>query len=297
MIVFDNYNKILHCQPYSGINMGSNRLTADRRLREIRGLLEDENSVTIPTLAERFEVSEMTVRRDLEKLERNNEARRVHGGAMIAERRAFEFNFKGKRQKEKRAKVAIAREALRLIEPGQRIILDNGTTTLQLAAGLKNFSDLIVITTSLAVASELQFTEGVEVILTGGIIRRGSPDLTGVVAEHSLDLFSADIVFQGADAIDNAGAIYNVDMRMAQVDRKMRQCAQSCCVLADSTKIGKTALVRNGLLKDVDTFITDERIDRMDYRRFRKMGVNLIKAPLKPLNARSFQEQRTSESK
>ncbi len=277
--------------------MGKNRLTADHRMKEIRELLEDKKSVVIPALAERFEVSEMTVRRDLEKLERNNEARRVHGGAMIAERRAFEFNFKGKRQNEKRAKEAIAKEALRLIEPGQRIILDNGTTTLQLAAGLKNFSDLIVITTSLAVASELQFTEGVEVILTGGIIRRGSPDLTGVVAEHSLDLFSADIVFQGADAIDKEGAIYNVDMRLAQVDRKMRQCARSCCILADSSKIGKTALARNGFLKDVDTFITDERIDPMDYRRFRKMGVNILKAPLKPNNKRSLNGQQTSNNK
>jgi DeoR/GlpR family transcriptional regulator of sugar metabolism len=221
----------------------------------------------------------MTIRRDLEKLEQNEEVKRVHGGAVIAERRAFEFDFKGKRQREKDAKTAIAKEAAKLVKEGQRLILDNGTTTLQLAVELKAFKQLTIITTSLAVASELQFS-GLEVILTGGILREGSPHLTGMLTEHTLDILRADILFQGADAIDARGGLFNEDMMMSQVDQKMREQADCTCVMADFTKIGKTALTRTGSLNEVDYLITDCRLPQALHRKFSKLRAKIIKAKI-----------------
>ena len=133
-----------------------------------------------------------------------------------------------------------------------------------------------MITPSLAVASELQHAAGVEVILLGGILRRGSPDLTGPVTEHCLELFSADFAFQGADGIGEDGAIYNSDLRLARVDRIMRQIAKRCCVLADHTKIGTTALARSGTLADVDYLITDKGAPAAVLARFARLGPRVI---------------------
>jgi DeoR/GlpR family transcriptional regulator of sugar metabolism len=156
-----------------------------------------------------------------------------------------------------------------------RIIMDTGTTTLELAALIADWRDLTVITTSLAVVSQLQFSDGIQTVLLGGVIRRGSPDLTGGVTEHCLDLFAADIVFQGADGIGLDGSMYTGDLRLARVDAKMRTRAARTVILADSSKIGRTALARNGSLEDVDAFITDDQIDKSALRELRSRGIQV----------------------
>lgn len=232
--------------------------------------------MSIPELAREFAVSEMTVRRDLTALEDRAHVQRTHGGAVLTERMMLEFDYRDRRETNRAAKRAIAARARTLVQPGQRLILDTGTTTLELAALLKDGTDLTVITPSLAVASELQHATGVEVILLGGIIRHGSPDLTGPVTEHCLDLFAADLAFQGADAIGADGAIYNSDLRLARVDQLMRRVAARCCVLADHTKIGGTALACSGSLADVDVFITDHAAPPATLRRFARLGPEIV---------------------
>lgn len=226
-------------------------------------------------MARRLGVSEMTIRRDLEKLETNADVRRTRGGAVVAERTVFEFTYHERQRAQSARKEIIARAALEMIEPGQRVILDTGTTTLHLAALLKDRVNLTVITPSLAVASELQYSSGVEVVLLGGILRRRSPDLTGPLTEHCLDLFSADWAFQGAEAVGADGSVYNVDLQLAQVDRKMRSKAAKACLLVDSSKFGRTALIRNGTLADFDMIITDRSAPENLRRLARKMGARL----------------------
>src|SRR5579871_6016831 len=138
--------------------------------------LAAEPGVTVAELARELGVSEMTVRRDLNALEASAGVQRTHGGAMLTERMILEFDYRGRRELNRAAKCAIAAEARKLVQPGDRIILDCGTTTLELASMLRNGENLTVITPSLAVASELQHAAGVEVVLLGGVIRRGSPD-------------------------------------------------------------------------------------------------------------------------
>jgi len=247
----------------------------EQRLSAIRDLLQSQDEVSISALARQFGVSEMTIRRDLDNLELTGQVRRTHGGAMPAERMVFEFNFAVRRQANRPAKQAIAREALKLVNPGQRIILDTGTTTLELAHLLRDFDDLTVLTPSLAVASELQFSEGIETILLGGEIRKGSPDLTGLVAETVLDMFSADIAFQGADGIDNEGGVYTADMRISKVDQKIRQRASRTYCLADSSKVGHPELVRHGFIHEMDGFITDAGLDPKLKVQLEKKGAKI----------------------
>ncbi len=260
------------------------QISAAQRRSAIRGLLAKRQEVAIADLAEQFGVSEMTVRRDLDRLERSGEVRRTHGGAMPSERMVFEFHFLARRQANLAAKRAIAAEALKLVQPGQRIILDTGTTTLELAVLLKDREDLTILTPSLAVASALQFSEGVQVVLLGGVIRRGSPDLTGPVTEAALDMFAADLAFQGADGIDEQGAIYNADMRIGRVDRKIREHARKTYVLADSSKMGKTALTRHGNVCEVAGLITDDRIDPHRIETWQSNGARIIAVAVRNRN-------------
>ena len=251
-------------------------LPSAARQVKIRDRFAAQPGVSIAKLAREFGVSGMTIRRDLAALEGKSHIQRTHGGAVLTERMMLEFDYRDRRGRNQRIKCAIAAAARQRVRPGQRLILDTGTTTLELAALLKDGENLTVITPSLAVASELQHAAGVEVILLGGIIRRGSPDLTGPVTEHCLELFAADVAFQGADAIGVDGSIYNSDLRLARVDKLMRRVANECCVLADHTKIGRTALGRSGSLADVDTFITDKAVPAEMLKRFAKLGPEIV---------------------
>jgi DeoR/GlpR family transcriptional regulator of sugar metabolism len=252
------------------------KLPSAARQTRIRERFAEQPGVSIAALADEFGVSEMTIRRDLAALEDKAHIQRTHGGAVLTERMMLEFDYRARREQNRAAKCAIAAEARKLVRPGHRLILDTGTTTLEFAALLKDGENLTVITPSLAVASELQHAPGVEVILLGGVMREGSPDLTGPLTEHSLEILAADIAFQGADAIGLDGAIYNSDLRLARVDKLMRRISKQCCVLADATKIGTTALARSGSLADVDIFITDRSAPADALRRFTKLGAKVV---------------------
>jgi DeoR/GlpR family transcriptional regulator of sugar metabolism len=252
------------------------KLPPAARLRTIRERLAKESTASIATMAAEMGVSEMTVRRDMERLARNGDARRTHGGLVVAERMMFEFEYAARQLENTGSKRAIAAAARHEIKCSRRLMLDTGTTTLELARQLKDCVGATIITPSLAVASELQFCETISVILLGGMIHKGSPDLTGPLTEHGLDLFAVDWVFQGAEAIGTDGSVYNVDLQLARVDRRMRQQAANRCLLADSSKIGRTALVKTGSLADFDLWITDRAADPAFVRRVRRGGCRVL---------------------
>jgi DeoR family fructose operon transcriptional repressor len=182
--------------------------------------------VSVSELAREFDVSEMTIRRDLAALEGQSHIRRTHGGAVLTQRMMLEFDYRERRETNRPLKQAIAAAARR--SWSGRASASSSTTAPPPSSSppaARTGENLTVITPSLAVASELQHAAGVEVILLGGVIRRGSPDLTGPVTEHCLELFSADFAFQGADGIGDDGTIYNTDLRLARVDKIMRRLA------------------------------------------------------------------------
>lgn len=255
-------------------------LPPEARRERIRELLNARQSVSLPELASLLDVSINTARRDLEALQRDGHARRTHGGAVVTERMAFEFDFHDRRLANRPAKQAIARWAAGQVRDGGILILDTGTTTLELACLLKERSNLTVITPSLAVASELQFAGGVQTVLLGGVVRAGSPDLTGAVTEGNLEILAADIAFQGADGIDLDGRIYNADLQIAHVDEKMRRRAKRTLILCDSSKLGRTALASSGTLPDVEALVTDDRILPESKKRLEDSGAKIIVVPI-----------------
>jgi len=240
----------------------SGKISQQRRLEAIGRKLLENDEVSIEVLAGEFGVSGMTIRRDLDVLESHGDVIRTHGGAAAAKRLTFEFSFRDRQNRNIEQKNRIAGLAVKYVRPGQVIMLDTGTTTLAIARRLSDKQKITVITTSLAIVSQLQFAAGVETILLGGFLRKASPDLHGPVTEQNVELFRSDIAFMGADAVDSSGNTYTDDLRVANLDKKMAANAKKVIVVADSSKFAKTAMCRVLGPGDYDTLITDSDVDK-----------------------------------
>ena len=164
------------------------------------------------------------------------------------------------------------------IKDGQTIILDTGTTTLEIARALRGKRKITIITTSLAVVSELQFDVDIELILLGGYLRDGSPDLHGPLTEQNLEMFRVNITFLGADAVGGDGVIYTNDLRVKKLDVIMAKISEKIIPVADSSKFNKQALCKIIGPKQYDTLITDKGIDKRIIKKFEKMSINVIVA-------------------
>jgi len=253
----------------------NSRMSQAQRLESIRQKLLKAENISIEKLAHSFKVSGMTVRRDLELLESRGDVVRTYGGAALAKRLSFEFAFRNKQNENQQEKHSIAQQAVKHVKDGQVIMLDTGTTTLQVARELIGKHKVTIITTSLAIVSELQFAGGIEVVLLGGFLRGGSPDIYGPLAEQNIERFSADIAFMGADAIDVNGNTYTDDLRVVNIDRKMASNACEVLVVADSSKFGKKAMCKVLSSGDYNLIISDAGIDKAMVRRFARRRINM----------------------
>jgi DeoR family transcriptional regulator, fructose operon transcriptional repressor len=233
---------------------------------------------SIEEVAERFNVSGMTVRRDLQALAEQGKIIRTHGGAAMAERVSFEFEFLQEVQENRAAKEAIAVAAAAQVKDGESVLLDSGTTTLELAKRLREKQRLTVVTTSLPIAAKLQFDRHIEVLLLGGYVRPSSPDLAGALTEMNLESLRADVAFLGTEAVDLHGAVYQHTPETARLLTKMVVSAGRVFVVADSSKLGKTALWRVGWLRDWAGLITDAGADRSTVAALKKAGVQVMTA-------------------
>src|SRR5208282_1202492 len=176
-------------------------LNAERR-REILELLHSDGRVLVRDLSKRFRTSLITIRKDLEYLHHQGALERTHGGALPIRTGALQDQTLHEKERlHRKEKMRIAVAALRMVRPGQVIILDSGTTTTAIARGCRNMRSLTVITNATNIAAELA-DSSVEVILTGGSLRKSSFSLVGPLAEESLRKLSADVLFLAVDGFD-----------------------------------------------------------------------------------------------
>jgi len=155
------------------------------RHQKILDRLHQQGEVAVQELAEAFGVTPMTIRRDLDFLAEQNRLTRTHGGAMRSAPAVIEFAFLERNRERIAEKQAIARNAAALVEPGMTLVLDIGTTTLEVARSIASVPDLTVLTSSLAIASALYGRENINLTLLGGGVRRNSPDLSGPLTEEN----------------------------------------------------------------------------------------------------------------
>lgn len=236
------------------------------RQAEILERLSRAGEVTVGALSERFDVSPMTIRRDLAQLERRGRLVRTHGGAVLSRTGVIEFAFQGKARTHAAEKRAIAREIAARIEPGMAVTLDTGTTTLEVARAIAGTAPLTVLTSSLAIASVLYAREGIELVLLGGVARKGSPDLSGPLTEENLRRFRAHVAVLGADGAGREG-VYTTDVGVSRVSRAMIEGADRVLLAVDSSKFETTAFVRYADWSEVDDVVTDAGL-RPETRRW-----------------------------
>jgi DeoR/GlpR family transcriptional regulator of sugar metabolism len=248
------------------------RSSQDRQ-NEILLLLKESGTVSIGEIAERFAVSEMTVRRVLYKLADAGLVIRTPGGAMVAPSGSMERTFLERSANMSGAKDALGRAAAGLVHDGETVVLDSGTTTRCIARYLAARRNLVVVTTSLAVLEELAGSAGVQVRLTGGAYRRSSHDLSGNAVIESLGDINADKVFFGAAALSFRKGVMNYD---ADMPRAFLHAGKQRILAMDSSKLGLEAVYRLCPVESCDLVITDSGVKSADLARLRKLTKVLV---------------------
>ncbi len=230
------------------------------RNRHLRRLLVEHGSLRVSAEAKRFGVSEETIRRDIKRLAADGLADPVFGGAVLkpsSSPDAIGILPVGERHLvEERAKEAIGAAGAKLIESGQVIIMDAGTTTLALARHLSDHRNLTIITNSIPVAQRCAGLQSSVTYVVGGKLVPGSLSMIGPEAERDLAQISADWAFIGAAAIDIDGGFTSADPYEAQVKRAMIKAAQRTVIVADHTKFGTRRFASFARAEDIDHVIT-----------------------------------------
>jgi DeoR/GlpR family transcriptional regulator of sugar metabolism len=233
--------------------------------RQVRILeeLQNRGSLRVADLAEIFQVSDMTIRRDLDRLHHRGLLKKVHGGAMPIGHSTEEPGFESKRPMQRTEKLAIARTAAGLIEEGNSIALSAGTTTWYLAEAIADITDVTVVTNSTNIALELNRNRryGGEIILTGGIFRTPSDALVGPVVDASIESLNVDILFLGVHGMDANAGFTTPNLAEAQTNKAMISRAHRLVVLADHTKWGVVGLCSMAPLSAATTLVTDSKLD------------------------------------
>ncbi|EWT02352.1 cytochrome C [Intrasporangium oryzae NRRL B-24470] len=236
-------------------------MLASQRRSVILELVEESGAVKVSDLVERLGVSDMTIRRDIERLSGEGLVERVHGGALAINgaRTSDEPGFSAKSELQRAQKQAIARAAADRVEPGSAIGISAGTTTYELARYVADIPSITVVTNSVPVAQLLHESgaPGQTVVLTGGI-RTKSDALVGPVALGSLRNLHVDLLFLGAHGVDAYAGLTTPNLVEAETNRALIAAARRVCVLADSSKWGTIGLSTFGDLEEVDLFVTDD---------------------------------------
>jgi DeoR/GlpR family transcriptional regulator of sugar metabolism len=236
----------------------------ERRERIAEIVLANE-SVSARDLASRFDVSVMTVHRDLDELERRGVLRKIRGGATPQPSSLFESNVRYRLATAKAEKEALAQYALSMIEPGQALLLDDATTTLALARLLPNIAPLTVITNYLATIQLLHDAPGIRLIVLGGEYFPSHDSFLGIVCEDAISSLRADLFFMSTSAVCH-GVAYHQEQEIVAVKRAMLRAATRSILLIDHSKLGKTALHQLAPLSAFDLVVVDDGVDTAGLR-------------------------------
>jgi DeoR/GlpR family transcriptional regulator of sugar metabolism len=243
---------------------------------EILGRVQERGFCRVAELAAELGCSEMTVRRHLDRLEGEGLVERTHGGASPTRRVRLEFSLYERAQAGRREKAAIGAAAAKMVKDGERIILDTGTTTLAMAGELRGQENITVITTSLAIISELLHEPGIECMMLGGVVRESSPDLYGPMMEEALSRIHVDRAFIGCDGMSDDGALMTTDPRVARATALMIQNSDWSALLVDSSKLGRKSFIAFANVTQVDCLITDNKMNGDLLARARTAGAETV---------------------
>lgn len=244
------------------------------RLRSIVDVIDDNGAVGVEELAQLLEVSPATIRRDLAHLAYQGVITRAHGGAMRAETGLeVPISYRGGTAVAQKRRIGAA--AAMLVREGAIVGVTGGTTTMEVARALAPVRRLTVVTNALNVGMELARHRNIRLVLTGGVCRTASFELSGPIAEGTLAGYHLDVAFVGVDGIDvEAGCTTHDDIE-ARANGALVKRAQRTVVVADSSKIGRIAFATICPLELVDQLITDNEADPQAVTSFEDAGLRV----------------------
>jgi DeoR family fructose operon transcriptional repressor len=247
----------------------------EERLQKISEYVQNKTRASVQKLCEIFNVSESTIRRDLSELENRKLLKRTHGGAICLESVSFEPTYSEKEDKYRDEKQLIAEKASELIEEGDSLIIDAGTTTLYLAAELSKFKNLTVVTNSINLIQQLSDIQGINIMATGGMLRKNTMALAGPVAEESLERIRVDKAFIATNGLDAKIGLTTPNVLEASIKQKMMNVSDQVIIMADHSKIGKVSFAKFGDLTDVDACITGDSISNEQMAELERANIKV----------------------
>jgi DeoR/GlpR family transcriptional regulator of sugar metabolism len=252
-------------------------LAGSRRMQIVELLGRTEGGlVTVTGLSHRFGVSEMTIRRDLDWLANRDLLTRVHGGALAIRSMQEEKPFGDRLNEYNPQKKSIGWAAAQLVCDGDRLILDAGTTTRQVAIHLVCKKNITVITNNLPAAYELARCPESETILLGGNLKRGELCTVGPMVKAGLATLLADKLFLSAAGFSLDHGATDVDLREVEVKQAMIAAAESVILVADSSKWGRRELARVIPLQEIDYLVTDDAFPQQSIADLEALGIDVV---------------------
>lgn len=256
-------------------------LFAEERKALILRQVREERKVTVTELVKRFGVTGATIRSDLRELEQAGLLTRTHGGAIEKTKTGFEPDSRLREVQNLQAKQRIGRAALGLIEDGDTIVLDTGTTTLELARCLHQRKDITVVTNDLVVAQVLEDTPSVNIIFMGGWVRKGFHCTIGVQGRAIMEGLTVDKAFMGANGFSATKGATTPDVQHAETKKRMVGISTKTILLCDRTKLGRVSLAQFLAPDQLDILVTDS-IAEKDRAPIERAGIELIIAQDQP---------------
>src|SRR5262245_14076797 len=271
-------------------------LSQDQRMQRVLQLLETRDSVQVTELAEEFSVSEVTVRNDLAELARRGLVARVRGGVRPLERGQSELGFDFRLRLEVERKQAIARAAAEMVGEGEAIALDASTTAYYLALELRGMRELVVVTNGLLVAASLADAPGINVLVTGGMLRLSAMSLVGDLGADLLKATRINKGFLGARGLSLERGLMDLNPDEVRIKKDMATACERVIAIIDGSKWHRSALLTFVPAESVDTIVTDETAPPDQVRAWANAGVEVVIAEVedgerpavKPIELRRF---------
>lgn len=255
---------------------GANILLIKERRNFIISQLKENGKVTVHELAEELAVSEMTIRRDLKKLEAKGAAVRSHGGAVYPDVLNKEISYQSKQTKNIEEKNKIGHQALKYIAEGKSIFIDAGTTCFALARKINLFKDLTVITNDIKIAHELYLNPNINLFCTGGLVQPAVGAMLGEHAEKFIESLNIDLAFLGTSSIDNELYLSTPTREKAALKRKIIKSANKAILLSDHSKFNQKSLHKICQINEFDLFITDQEISKAELAKINNIETEVV---------------------
>ncbi|WP_068674980.1 DeoR/GlpR family DNA-binding transcription regulator [Oceanobacillus sp. Castelsardo] len=253
------------------------KMFVSERRNIIMKVLKENKRITVKELAKEINVSEATLRTDLNKLEQNGLLARTHGGAVLNDELGKETNFSVRKLKNKEEKKKISLKALEMVQDKQCILLDASSTALELASFIKKQpKQLTVITSGIQTAMELKENPDITVILIGGVVTKGSAATEGTLGLNILDYVYIDTMFTSPNGFTFESGLTDFNLYEVSLKKEMIKRANNVITLIDSSKIGTNSSAVFAETDKIDTLITDKAVDKELVEKLQQSGVNVV---------------------